>query len=239
MQNNFNEIVTFEKVYIKDSNDRLIFKDLSFTINKGEIIFILGHNEKERDLLLLVILGMVNQVSGTVKVFNNNILSLNKIELYNLRKKMGYCHHEGGLLKDLTVLENIILPLQFNSSLKVHEINEKALNLIKNLNIQRHSNENGWEIDNYVEKKTSLARAIINSPDLLLLNEPTLYLEDKDKKDIMNIISVKIKELIKDETTIIITSDNTDFAKILARKILYLNHGKIERFCSSSDYFQT
>jgi len=108
---------------------------------------------------------------------------------------------------------------------------------MKILSIEKFSCNNTWDLEKIVEKKTLLARAVINNPDLLLLNKHRLYLEDKDTEEITNFIISKIKEIIKKETALVITSDDLVLAKLFAQKILYLKHGKIESWCTDKDYF--
>jgi ABC-type ATPase involved in cell division len=229
MQQNKNPIVEFNNVVIDDNSGKIIFKNLSFKIFEKEKIFILGHSDEERTLILFTILGMKKYKSGSVKVIGQDLKHLNKIKLLELRKKIGYVYPQNGLIKNISIKDNISLPLRFNTALTENEINAKIEKLSKIFEINDYLNELYWDLDNTIEKKVLIMRAIINNPKLLLVDEPTTYIEQKDIFMISELFDIILeKKYLSSKTPIIVTSEDFNLAETKADKIFYLKHGEID-----------
>ncbi|MBN2544756.1 MAG: ATP-binding cassette domain-containing protein [Spirochaetes bacterium] len=229
MRQNKTPIVEFDNVYIQDSLSNIVFKRLSFKIYEKETVFILGHSDKERTLILYSMLGMIKPKIGAINVLNEELNNLSKIKLLELRKKIGYVYPQKGLIKNITVKENISLPLRFNTKLTEKEINMKVKEISNILDLSDCLNESCWGLDNTIEKKILIARAIINNPYLLLIDEPTTYIEQKDLDRLIELFDIVLKrKYIYSNAPIIITSEDFHLAEQKADRIFNLKYGEID-----------
>lgn len=231
MQQDKKKLIEFIKVNIKDKTGNLIFRELTFDIYEGQSIVILGHDDKERTLILYTILGLLKPSTGLVKVFENNIKALSDIKLLSLRSRVGYVYPQRGLIDNISLKENIILPLRYNSNLSDEEIDDRFNTISEAFNINKIIDMNIWELDNVSEKKILFARSIIHCPELLLIDEPTTYIEQKDVEEILELLMIVFRRRFLPITAaIIVTTENEDFAAKMADRVLYLEDGRLKYF---------
>lgn len=236
MEHNKKPIIEFRHISINNSRNEPVFEDLNFNIYKSETVFIVGHNDKERTLILYNILGQLKPAAGRIKVFNRLLSRLrSKARLLELRKLIGYVHPQQGLINNLSIKDNITLPLRFNSDLDSNTINVRFETVKTLFNLENIVSKEIWDIDNISIKKILFARAVINNPHLLLIDEPTTYIEKRDVEQILALLDIALKkELVSDDCSIIITSEDKKFAKERADKIMYLKDGRINYWGDAS-----
>ncbi|HQB62344.1 MAG TPA: ATP-binding cassette domain-containing protein, partial [Spirochaetota bacterium] len=179
--------IKFENVTL-DFEKENKFINLNLDILQGEKVFVTGQNDKNRTTLLYLILGVAKPSSGRVIVLDKNLKTLNKIKLFEIRKKIGYAHPQRGLLRNITVEENILLPARFNYSINYDFYKARYEKIIQKFDLSKYTDKLGWRLENIIEKRTLIARSIIHDPDILLLDEPTTYIEEKDKAEIKYLI---------------------------------------------------
>ncbi|HNZ27032.1 MAG TPA: ATP-binding cassette domain-containing protein [Spirochaetota bacterium] len=215
--------IKFENVTL-DFEKENKFINLNLDILQGEKVFVTGQNDKNRTTLLYLILGVAKPSSGRVIVLDKNLKTLNKIKLFEIRKKIGYAHPQRGLLRNITVEENILLPARFNYSINYDFYKARYEKIIQKFDLSKYTDKLGWRLENIIEKRTLIARSIIHDPDILLLDEPTTYIEEKDKAEIKYLIDdVLPKEFLKETCSTIITTEDDDWAKLSADKNIDIN----------------
>lgn len=230
-------IVSFRDVYINDSRGETLFKRLNFELYEGERVFILGHTDRERSLILYTILGMLEPLKGEVKALKRIINRLDPMELLEYRRYTGYVYAQEGLIREISLEENIELPLIYNNDFTEEKIEERLEHLYNLFELDREQMESSWNVNNIVKKKVLLARAVINHPRLLLIDEPSTYIEKKDIAIIKELIDEVINdEFLLPESTVIITSEDKRWAKRGGDKIIYLQDGQI-RYCGPAEDF--
>ncbi|HOF00438.1 MAG TPA: ATP-binding cassette domain-containing protein [Spirochaetota bacterium] len=215
--------IKFENVTL-DFEKENKFINLNLDILQGEKVFVTGQNDKNRTTLLYLILGVAKPSSGRVIVLDKNLKTLNKIKLFEIRKKIGYAHPQRGLLRNITVEENILLPARFNYSINYDFYKARYEKIIQKFDLSKYTDKLGWRLENIIEKRTLIARSIIHDPDILLLDEPTTYIEEKDKAEIKYLVDdVLPKEFLKETCSTIITTEDDDWAKLSADKNIDIN----------------
>lgn len=215
--------IKFDDV-ILDFENQNDFINLNFDILEGEKAFVTGQNDKNRTLLLYLILGVSQPSSGKVIVLDKYLRLLNKIKLFEIRKKIGYAHPQRGLLRNITVQENILLPARFNYSIEYDFYKSRYEKIIQLFDLSKYTDNLGWRLENIIEKKALIARSIIHNPDILLLDEPTTYIEEKDKAEIKYLVDdVLPKEFLKETCSTIITTEDDDWAGLGSNKIIDIN----------------
>lgn len=238
MEQDKKSVATFKDVTIKNNRGQKVFERLNFQIYEGERLFILGHTDRERSLILYTLLGLRRPIKGEVKALKRRLHSLSALAMLEYRRYTGYVYAQEGLLKDLTLAENIELPLLFNSELSEEKIRERLLHIFELFDLDKELVEGSWGVNNIVKKKVLLARAVINSPRLLLIDEPTTYIENSDRIEIKRLIDEVIgDEFLLPESTMVITSEDKAWAKQSGDRIIYLDEGRIE-YCGAAEEFE-
>ena len=201
---------------------RQILKDLNLKVKKGEYISIIGKSGAGKSTLLNVISTLEKEYSGNVFYENKDIRDYNDFEISNLRnKKIGFIFQNFNLLEDFTVIENIMLPARLTKIDEI-ELKEKALRLINKFELDLTKNQYPNELSGGEKQRVSIARALINKPEIIFADEPTGNLDSKMSTEISNILS----KLNKDGQTIVMVTHNKELAKS-SNKILELKDGML------------
>tara|TARA_B100001248_G_C27396344_1_gene465855 strand:+ start:2588 stop:3238 length:651 start_codon:yes stop_codon:yes gene_type:complete len=200
-----------------------VLKDISLKINKGEFISIIGSSGAGKTTLLNILGTLQKLQYGSLKINNQEIKNLNDTQLSSFRNKhIGFVFQFHNLLPEFTVLENVCLPALINKGNKV-KIEQKAKQILENLHMIDKINKKPNELSGGEQQRVSVARSLINSPTILLADEPSGNLDSKNANDLHNILLKLNKE--KQQTVVVITHNN-DLAK-LADRVIKIEDGKI------------
>ena len=227
MENN-NEILKIENLNLEIGTVKIL-KDISFTVQKKEIIALLGPSGSGKSSLLKSI-NMLNTPScGQIKYHNNDIQEISPMAL---RKKIGYVLQKPTLFGN-DVMENLKYPCELHQ--KVFDINLvefylKKVNLKPDILEKKPNELSGGE-----QQRISLVRTLLLEPEIILLDEVTSALDEDN--------TLLIEELIKyenenNELTVIFISHNNEQAKRLAQKVIYMEEGVIKEFTTVTNFFK-
>ena len=192
-------------------------KEISFSINESEILGLLGPNGCGKTTTIGMMLGLLKPTSGEV-VINGLNVEKNRI---NLLKKMNFISPYIELPKKLTVKENLMVYGKLNS---VHDINNRIDYLTETLRLGEFINKKTGELSSGQKNRVSLAKAVVNDPDILLLDEPTASL-DPETGDFVRTFIEKISS--EKKMSILLASHNMNEVKRLCKSILMMKDGKI------------
>jgi phospholipid/cholesterol/gamma-HCH transport system ATP-binding protein len=209
---------------IRKFGERRVIDDLSFQINRGETLVIMGGSGCGKSTLLRHIVGVMKPNSGSVKIFGEEITTMNDREIARVRSRFGMLFQSGALLASLTVGENVSLPLLQHTQLKPDEIEEVVTRKLQMVGLTGFENLKPAEISGGMKKRVGLARALALDPELLFSDEPTSGLDP-----IMTAVVDKLTlELTRESgmTAVVVTHDMTSAFRIATRMIM-LNRGKI------------
>ena len=194
-------------------------QNLNFEIKKGSIIGLLGPNGCGKTTTLGMILGLIKPTSGTVNINGKDIENeKNRIEIL---EKINFISPYIELPKKLTVKENLIV---YGKMYSVQNLEEKINSLIVDLNLIDLKNRKTGELSSGQKNRVSLAKSLINDPEILLLDEPTASL-DPDTGDYIRGYIQKFAK--KNDTTILLASHNMDEVKRLCTKVMMMKNGEI------------
>ena len=209
------------KIYGKDSTKVIALDDVSFSVEKGEFIAIVGASGSGKSTLLHLIGGVDRPTKGKVYIDGKDIFSFNdeKLAIFR-RRQVGLIYQFYNLIPILNVEENITLPL----SLDNRQIDKERLNeMLKTLGLEKRRNHLPNELSGGQQQRTSIGRALITNPTIILADEPTGNLDSKSSDEIIALLKKTNKEL---KQTIIMITHNMEIAKI-ADRIIKIEDGKI------------
>ena len=192
-------------------------KEISFSINESEILGLLGPNGCGKTTTIGMMLGLLKPTSGEVIVNGLNV-EKNRI---NLLKKMNFISPYIELPKKLTVKENLMV---YGKLYSVNNINNRIDYLAETLRLSEFINKKTGELSSGQKNRVSLAKAVVNDPDILLLDEPTASL-DPETGDFVRTFIEKISS--EKKMSILLASHNMDEVKRLCKSILMMKDGKI------------
>ena len=209
------------KTYGKGENQINAVDNVSFTIDKGEFVAIVGASGSGKSTLLHLLGGVDRPTSGKVYIDGKDIYSLNNDNLAIFRRRqIGLIYQFYNLIPILNVEENITLPL----SLDNREIDKEKLNeMLKLLGLQNRRMHLPNELSGGQQQRTSIGRALITNPTIILADEPTGNLDSKSSDEIVALLKKSNKEL---NQTIIMITHNMEIAKV-ADRIIKIEDGKI------------
>ena len=192
-------------------------KEISFSINESEILGLLGPNGCGKTTTIGMMLGLLKPTSGEVKINGLNV-EKNRI---NLLKKMNFISPYIELPKKLTVKENLMV---YGKLYSVNNINNRIDYLAETLRLSEFINKKTGELSSGQKNRVSLAKAVVNDPDILLLDEPTASL-DPETGDFVRTFIEKISS--EKKMSILLASHNMNEVKRLCKSILMMKDGKI------------
>lgn len=215
------KVENLTKIYGKDNNKVVALDNVSFTVEKGEFVAIVGASGSGKSTLLHLIGGVDMPTSGKVFIDGQDIYKLNSDKLAIFRRReVGLIYQFYNLIPILTVEENITLPLELdNRKVDKFELNE----IIKLLGLERRRNHLPNELSGGQQQRTSIGRAIITRPAIILADEPTGNLDSKASEEVVTLL----KKMNKDyKQTIIMITHNLEIASY-ADRIITIEDGKI------------
>ena len=192
-------------------------KEISFSINESEILGLLGPNGCGKTTTIGMMLGLLKPTSGEV-IINGLNVEKNRI---NLLKKMNFISPYIELPKKLTVKENLMV---YGKLYSVNNINNRIDYLAETLRLSEFINKKTGELSSGQKNRVSLAKAVVNDPDILLLDEPTASL-DPETGDFVRTFIEKISS--EKKISILLASHNMNEVKRLCKSILMMKDGKI------------
>ena len=211
----------------KEYNNILAVKNINFTINKGSIVGLLGPNGCGKTTTIGMMLGLIKPTSGAVFINGQNIENENNRT--KILKKVNFISPYVELPKKLTVEENLKV---YGKLYGVNNLQDKISDLMKQLNLFEFKKRKTGELSSGQKNRVSLAKALINEPEILFLDEPTASLDP----DVGDYIRAYIESFAsKKGTTILLASHNMNEVERLCNEVMMMKNGKIidQGTCSS------
>ena len=203
----------------KEYNNILAVKNINFTINKGSIVGLLGPNGCGKTTTIGMMLGLIKPTSGTVFINGQNIENENNRT--KILEKVNFISPYVELPKKLTVEENLKV---YGKLYGVNNLQDKISDLMKQLNLFEFKKRKTGELSSGQKNRVSLAKALINEPEILFLDEPTVSLDP----DVGDYIRTYIEGFAsKKGTTILLASHNMDEVERLCNEVMMMKNGEI------------
>lgn len=218
-----NHKVITVKNYSKSFENKVIHKDVNFSVYQGECLGLLGGSGSGKSVILRSLIGLERPDSGQILIENEDISHFNESELFKIRKRVAYVFQNGALFDSMTVFENIAYPLAEHTLLTKNEISRKVMDLLESFNLSGSEFLMPSELSGGMLKRVGIARAIALHPDVVLYDEPTSGLDPANTRTICDLI-LRLKQ--EGSSSILVTHD-IESALFVCDRICFLKNGAI------------
>jgi putative ABC transport system ATP-binding protein len=206
-----------------DDEQRNVLDGVSVDINEGEFVAVMGPSGSGKSTLMFALSGMDSVDGGKVVFDGMDLTEIGEKELSEIRRiKMGFIFQQPTMLKNLNILDNIILPSMRNNRKNAPKISEKARMLMQRVGIGELEKRDITQVSGGQLQRAGICRALMNNPKIIFGDEPTGALNSKSSEEIMDIFS----EINSDGTALMLVTHD---AKVAARtdRIMFMRDGKI------------
>ena len=214
-----------EAIDVRKSFETLdVLKGVSFHLDKGETLVIMGGSGSGKTVLLRIIDGLLRPDGGEMRLFGQNIAHLSEEELLPIRRRLGYVFQGAALFDSFTVEENVAFPLKEHAALPDDEMRRRVMHFLSLVGLDaRVLPQLPSELSGGMRKRVGIARALIGEPDVLLFDEPTAGLDPTNSKMVGELISELGTGVC--DTAIVVTHD-LELAKTVADRVAVLIEGR-------------
>ena len=215
------EISNLSKIYGDGENKVTALDNVSFSIEKGEFVLIVGSSGSGKSTLLNMIGLLDHPTIGKVFIDGTDTSNLTDDKISTFRnKKLGFIFQFSNLLTDLTVLENVLLPRQIAGTIDSAE--KDAIELLKSVGLEDQINKRANKISGGQAQRAAIARGLINNPSIVLADEPTGNLDSVTSAKIVDLMKTMAKDL--NQTFIVVTHNRPEFGDV--DRVITIKDGK-------------
>lgn len=226
MSNYILEIEDLKREFIMGSETVRALKGISFNVQKGEFVTIMGSSGSGKSTLLNLLGCLDKQTSGMYKLDGADIKSMNRDELAKFRnQKIGFVFQAYNLLPRTSALENVELPLFYNASISAKERRERAIYALESVKLSDRMDHTPSQLSGGQQQRVAIARALVNEPVMILADEATGNLDTRTSYEIMSLMQELHEQKQK---TIVFVTHEPDIASFSSRTIM-LRDGKIQK----------
>jgi cell division transport system ATP-binding protein len=213
--------IEFKDVQKTYKNGVTALTDINVSIEKGEFVFVIGLTASGKSTLIKMLYREEKPTKGTVIVGGVNVGKLRNRRVYKLRRKIGIVFQDFKLLPKLTVYENVAFALECVGA-KDKEIRPKVLDALERVGLKERVRSYPGELSGGEQQRVCIARALVNSPKLLICDEPTGNLDPKTSKEIMAVLDKINKEL---GTTVVMATHDKDIVNRMKKRVIRIENG--------------
>jgi phospholipid/cholesterol/gamma-HCH transport system ATP-binding protein len=201
-----------------------VLRGVTFTLEKGETLVIMGGSGSGKTVLLRTTAGLIRPDGGRLEVFGIDITRLSEEELLPIRRRMGYVFQGAALFDSLAVYDNVAFPLREHTNLPAPEIRRRVVHVLSLVGLGEDAlSKLPSELSGGMRKRVGIARALVTEPEMLLFDEPTAGLDPTNSRMVGELI-VKLKSGVCD-SSIVVTHD-IELARTVADRVAILMDGR-------------
>ncbi|MGH1430000.1 MAG: cell division ATP-binding protein FtsE [Neptuniibacter sp.] len=215
-------MISFTNVSKRYAEGHDALRDVSFTLNRGEMAFLTGHSGAGKSTLLKLIMLMERPSRGRVQIADRDLAEFSREDIPYHRRRIGVVFQNHQLLFDRTIFENVAMPLQI-SGYEPEDIGKRVRAALDKVGLLHKENLNPITLSTGEQQRVGIARAIVHKPQLLLADEPTGNLDPKLSAEIMGLFM----EFNRHGTTVLIASHDLALISRTGLRTLVLDHGRL------------
>jgi len=213
------------KQLYKSFEDKEVLHDINATFENGKTNLIIGQSGSGKTVLMKNLVGLLDPTSGEVLYDGRNFVTMSKREKVKMRREMGMIFQSAALFDSLSVLENVMFPLDMFSSMTLRERKRRAEECLDRVNLGNAGSKSPGELSGGMQKRVAIARAIVLNPQYLFCDEPNSGLDPKTSLVIDELLSSITKEY---NTTTIINTHDMNSVMGIGENIVFICEGHKE-----------
>lgn len=227
-------MIKIEDLHIGFGENQII-DGVSFEIEKGDVLAIIGPSGTGKSTLLRGMNFLVNPKSGIITIgdVSVNVEKATKHDIKSIREHVSMVYQNYNLFKNMTAIENIIVPLTTVHKKSKKEAEEIALDYLEKVGMLDKKGYYPSKLSGGQQQRVGIARAMAVNPDVILFDEPTSALDPEMVGDILELI----KKLANAGMTMVVVTHEIAFAKEVANKVMFIDDGKIKEMSTPEEFF--
>ena len=180
------ECINLSKSFFVDNNKIEVLDNINISIKRGDLVALSGRSGAGKSTLLQILASLDAPSSGSIKYDDKLITSFNNSDLSNIRlNNFGFVYQFHHLLEDLTVIENILIPLEISNKSIDKSV---VMKIVDEVGLSNRINHHPWKLSGGEKQRVAIARALINKPNFIFLDEPTGNLDEDNAEIIQNLL---------------------------------------------------
>ena len=206
----------------KKYDGQTAIRDVSFSVKKGELVFISGHSGAGKSTILKLVTAFEKPTSGIVRVGDFELNRIKDRQLPFYRRKLGVVYQNHQLLMERTIFDNVALPLQV-TGLADHIVAKRVRAALDKVGLLNAENKRPKQLSGGEQQRVGIARAVVHKPDVIVADEPTGNLDPVLSREIMKLFV----EFNKVGTTVMVVTHDLDLVARLNHRVLTMKHGSL------------
>ena len=207
----------------KSFEEKEVLKDINATFENGKTNLIIGQSGSGKTVLMKCIVGLLTPDKGELLYDHRNFLAMGKKEKKALRREMGMIFQSAALFDSMTVLDNVMFPLNMFSNDTLRDRTRRAMFCLERVNLIEAKDKFPGEISGGMQKRVAIARALATDPEIIYFDEPTSALDPELTGEVLRVL----RDLADRKTTMIIVTHEMNFARDVADRILFMDGGVV------------
>ena len=205
--------------------------DVSFEIEKGAFVFIVGSSGSGKSTLLKLLMKEINPTSGRLHIEDKDITKLRRSKIPKLRRSIGVVFQDFRLLEKMTIYNNVAFTLKVTEA-PIRTIRRNVPMVLSLVGLSQKANMHPKQLSGGEQQRAALARAIVNNPPILLADEPTGNLDPKTSWEIMKLLlDINLRG-----TTVVVVTHDKEVVNSMKKRVITLKDGRVVRDMQKGDY---
>ena len=225
------EFIKFRNVEKTYKNGVNAVYDMNLDIKKGEFVFVIGASGSGKSTLIKMLYREERPTNGEIYVGGINVAKVKNNKVYKLRRKIGIVFQDYKLLTKLTVYENVAFAIEIYG-IPTNEVKRKVLKALDLVGLKSKTKSYPNQLSGGEQQRVAIARAIVNSPKLLICDEPTGNLDPDTSLEVMKVIE-KINDL---GTTVVMATHDREMVNKMKKRVVLLDNGKLVKDYEKGSY---
>lgn len=216
------QIQHLSKVYGQGENQVRAVDDISFTVEKGEFLAIIGPSGSGKSTIIKLISGELKPTSGTVHVNGYSLERIRKREIPYLRRTVGVVFQDYRLIDKMTVYENVAFAMRVVGA-REREIKERVPYVLELVGLESKMNRHPHEMSGGEQQRLAIARALVNNPSTIIADEPTGNLDPERSFEIMALL----QEINNLGTTMLVVTHDQNLVRLFHKRVISIDEGRV------------